>query len=172
MGLPGITDNDDVMVRLLKQIAENTGGSSSGPRTEVTIEGESAPSRVGAIDPASYVIVETDDLDGVDNGSMVTAEPGDSVVLAEFTPDTPFSVLAVGAVDEQGVQYELRADYQRTIGGRTNSPLGLINSPFSFAEATGGVVVCEQAVQYVAHYDKEATGPVDLAARLHVEVVG
>jgi len=168
-------DNDDRMVELLQKIARNTGSLDEGPDTqvqrEVNISGQGVTARTGTIDPGKYVTLESDDMDEVDEGGTVTLSPGDSAPIAYFKKGDPFAVLAIGASDEAGVSYELVADERRTIGGRTNSPLGLINKPFSFVNALGGAIVCQSSVKYVAHYDAEAIGDVELAARLHVEAV-
>ena len=166
-------DNDDLMVSLLQQIAQNTGSLGStegGDTTEVNIQGQSVTSRVGIIEPTKYTTIETDDLSGVEDGGTVTLQPGETKALVEYRGQ-PFTILAVGAVDETGVEYELKADSRQTIGGVTNSPLGLVNEPFSFVDQLGGAIPAENRVRYLASLDSDAPGPVELTARLHLEVV-
>lgn len=166
-------DADDEMLALLRQIAQNTGSLGDLDQSkEVTIEGESPASRVGMMDPRSYICVETDDLDGVDEGGTVTLEPGDTKRIVSYqTSGQPFVVLAVGANDEPDVSYKLEADNTRTVGGVTNSPLGLLNDPFSFVKNFGAAIPAEKKIAYVASLDANAPGPVELAGRLHVEVI-
>lgn len=167
MSLPQFEDNDDRMVALLEQIVKNTGGGLAQDVTQnVTFEGQTADSRVGVIPAGTYLSVETSNLEEVDDSGSITLEPGDSATLVRYTE--PCMLYAIGATDQADVQYELRID-NRAIGGRTNSPIGRINAPFSYVDALGGVLGVEQRVEYVAHYDKDATGTVDLAARLHLE---
>lgn len=164
-------DNDDEMVRLLRQIAENTGKTLKSDKDitqEITMEGESAESRVGLIPPKSYVTVETADMEYANDNGTVTLEPGDSVPLVEHA-NHPKALYAVGATDIQDVEYTLMVD-DEIIGNRTNSPLGLVNDPFSFVESLGGAIPAEDQIAYVAHYDAGASGSVNLAARIHLEL--
>jgi len=167
-----ISDNEDEAVQLLRQIAANTGDLGSlDSGDDIDIQGQSVTSRVGVIDPSSYVVLESDDLDDVDDSEAVTIQPGETEAIVRYESQVPFAVLAVGATDEAGVSYRLEADNQRTIANETNSPLGLLNSPFSFVDKVGGAVSCESSCTYYATLDPSAPSPVDVAGRLHVEVI-
>jgi len=176
----GIDDNDDEVVALLRQIANNTQAGTGGDGREVNveqtettkIEGSHSGDRVGHLKPNNLVVVETDDLEDhpVNDDGTVTVQPGQAVPLAKFRLDSPFSVLAVGASDEVDVIYQLRIDSEPAMSP-TNSPLGLINDPFSFVDAYGAALPCEKSVEYVAELSSDASGPVTLAGRLHCEVI-
>lgn len=167
MGFPGIDDNDDKMVALLQQIAENTGDLDQPDRT-INLNGQTADNRVGFIPANSFYSFETDDLDGANANGTVTLSPGDTAVLVEY--DGKGALYAVGATDKQDVEYQLEIDNQLT-GGRTNSPLGLINNPFSFVQMCGGAVPIEDKARYIASYSAGASGDITLAARMLVEVM-
>jgi len=176
-------DNFDLMVQRLgrlvelleQQELETTGtddDDSDTPVTqEVNIEGQGVSSRVGVIEPRDYIVIESDDLDDDEHNDdgTVTLQPGETKTLVRYEGD-PFALHAVGATDEAGVQYRLVAGSKRTVGGTTNSPLGLLNDPFSFGDVLGGALGIDKRIEYRATLDAEATAPVNLAGRLHVEV--
>ncbi len=169
--MTGIRDNEDRMVALLEKIASNTGGGITEEQTvtqNVEYEGQTADGRVGVIPKGSYQTVETDGMDGMEDGETITLQPGESAPLIYH--DRPCMLYAIGATDVSGVSYELRID-GRAVGGRTNSPLGTIGTPFSFVNTLGGVLGVENKVEYVAHNPADNTGQVELAARLHLEAV-
>lgn len=125
------------------------------------------------LDPSKYVIRETDDEEGVGEGGTITLQPGQSktLVSARARTDNGMAVLAVGATDEADVTYALKIDDNFTVGGRTNSPLGLVTDPHSFVEEFGAVVPANKYAEYVAYYDSNSTGEVNLTARMHVEML-
>lgn len=168
-----IDDDQDKMLDLLEVIARNTGGLSDldEVQQDVTIESSNVNNRVGSIKPRDYVVVETADMDGANDDGTVTLEPGDTVRMASFRSDSAFSVLAVGAYNQQGVEYVLRVDNDRSVGGVTQTPLGDIGAPFSFVEKAGGGVSCKKSIEYIARADADLADPVDVAARLHLEVM-
>lgn len=166
------SDNEDKMVALLEQIASNTGDLDELEQSrEVTIETESVASRVGVVEPQDYIVVESDNLDHANDDGTVSLSPGDQVVIAEWQPEFPFALLAAGATDAADVEYTLIADTDQTLGGVTSSPLGTLNDPFSFVDAIGGAPSCEKSIKYVARLDSDASSSVDIAARLHAEVM-
>lgn len=165
-------DKQDQMAATLKNIeallARQQGGrAGTGGSGGSGNEGGQIPH----LSPKNYIVRETDDMDGVPDGETVTLEPGESKPLVRFDGKR-HAILAVGAVDEPDVSYQLRLDYERTIGGRTNSPLGLMNNPFSFFNATGRTIPANQTTEYLARLDEDAASSVDLAARIHLEVLG
>lgn len=155
------------MVALLERIAENT-GSIDQPDKTINLNGQTADKRVGFIPAKSFVTVETDDLDSTNSDGTVTLSPGDTKTLVEFKDQC--AVYAVGASDKQDVEYQLEVD-RTVVGGRTNSPLGLVNDPFSFVDKLGGAIPVEKRVRYVASYDSAASGDINLAGRMMVEVI-
>lgn len=173
--IPSARDNVDRMVQLLEQIAANTGtrdradGGDGG-------HGSDGGDGIGGyarqpINPTSYRIIETSYLEDATPDGSVTLEPGEEAPIVKYDPRDGGALMALGATDEPDVRYALRFDHQHIIGGWTNSPLGLINDPFSFVNEFGVVLPAEQTVEYVARYDSTASGEVDLVGRLHVQEV-
>jgi len=182
MSPPPLRDNEDEALRLLRQIAQGVGTGTGEPQQEVDVDkttnisGQTADGRVGLIPVNGYVTLETDDLDAdsypVTTGGTVKLEPGDSVPLVEYDLRQAAAIYAIGATDEQDVEYELVVNDQKTVGGRTNSPLGVLNDPFSFVQVLGGAVPVQSSARYMAHYSASATGTIELAGRMHLEVMG
>jgi hypothetical protein len=168
-----VNDRFDQMARSLKNIeqflAQQQGLQSVGGDTIYKGQGPSAQS--GILNPSSYAVYETDDLDSVSQGGTVTLSPGESKALVRAEPNTDdgLAVMAVGANDESDVRYKLKVDEKRVVGGETNSPLGLLNDPYSFVEKFGAVVPVERRIEYIATRPASASGSVDLAGRMHVE---
>jgi hypothetical protein len=129
------------------------------------------------LDIRGYNIYETADLveagyseDAVNNDGSVTLEPGDEVPIASTgNLSNGCKLLAVGAVDETDVKYYIEIDGEQTFGGVTNSPLGTVNDPFSFAEEFGASVPVQQGVEYMASLSPNASSSVDLVSRIHVQ---
>ena len=163
-----VSDNMDEMVELLREISRNTGTPTNEVSKDIDYNGVGPDQRVGFMDANSYVTVESANEDHANDDGSVTVEPGETVPLVSYR-EGPFALAAVGATDAQDVSYALKRDDSRVVGGVTNSPLGILNRPFSFVENFGGVIPIETNVVYEAHLDESAGGPVDLAARLHVE---
>lgn len=116
-----------------------------------------------------YVVVESDDLDAVDDGGTVTVQPGETktIVRARSRGQT-MALLAVGANDESDVTYELVVDGDEVAGGTTNSPLGLLNEPFSFEDIIGGSIPANSRIEYDVTLAAGASASVEMAGRLHV----
>ena len=162
--LPGMGSEDRSMVELLAIIARNTGGLDKDD-SELPL-----PSGVRPIDPRGLVITETADLDEATADGTVTIAPGeDAVLVRQEATDGGLLLLAAGASDADDTQYYIRIDNDRTVGGLRNSPLGTINTPFSFSEMYGGLVVADQVIENRARVSDDASGPVDIAGRLHLE---
>lgn len=144
----------------------DTGGADN---TRPTIEQRWGGLRV--LSPSGFIISETSDLPNANSDGTVTLEPGDEQALVEYRSrgDTGVACLAVGANDVQDVQYGLRIDRSKVVGGRTESPLGVLNDPFSFVDSLNAVVPANDVIEYVAYYDASATGTVDMAARLYTD---
>lgn len=169
---PSVEDNDEAALQELRAIRQALQGNNPGAGTDGTVnvfQGQGVSGSVGAINPSTYQVRESDDLDTVDDGGTVTLQPGETKTLVRAENDSGLAVLALGASDEPDVQYHMKIDGNRTVGGYTNSPLGLLTDPFSFVESFGVVVPAERLVEYKATYASTATGEINLAARLHYE---
>lgn len=168
-----IDDQDDVAIALLRQLVVNTGtiDQLDGSQQEINIQGETVSSRTGTIDPTDLLIVETDDMEGANDDGTITIDPGDHATIVGYRPGWPFGILAVGASDEDDVEYQLRVDSDTPVGGTTNSPLGTVNEPFSFVDELGGAPHGEKRVDYVAYVDSDADAPVDLVGRVYLEAI-
>ncbi len=162
-GIPGMGSEDRSIIELLAIIARNTGGLDD--------DDPQLPQGTRPIDPEQLVITETADLNGTNPDGTVTIEPGEDEVIARDEAGTGLVLLAAGATDEDDTHYYIRVDYDRTVGGTRHSPLGTINTPFSFTEMYGGMIVAEHTVEYRARVSEDASGPVDIAGRLHLEVL-
>lgn len=140
-------------------------GSPTNPSTEQRWGG------LRVLSPSGFIISETSDLPEANNDGTVTLSPGEEQVLVEREArgDVGLAILAVGANDVQDVQYGLRIDRAKVVGGLTESPLGVLNDPFSFVDRLNAVVPANDVVEYVADYDANATGDVDMAARLYTD---
>jgi len=162
-----VDDAVDQMANSLKNIerflaTNDIGGGGSG----------ASGSSHRVLNPARYVVRETDDLENVASGGAITLQPGETKTLvnARALGDGGLGVMAVGAIDANDVQYQLVIDDDRVVGGTTNSPLGLFNDEFSFIEKLGGVLPAGKYVEYRATLSGNAGSPVrGLAARMHVE---
>lgn len=167
MTFPQMQDNPDEAIALLRQIAANTGTVEDDDDDPPT-----AP-EVRPIRPGTYRVVETDALesDAVNDDGTITLKPGETLDLARFSEQVPGRLLAVGATDAADVRYFVETDNQRKPGGVTNSPLGLLNDPFSFVQNYGAFIPFVNSVAYRARLPQNASSSVDLAARLHVEVI-
>lgn len=162
-------DNEDLAVQYLREIRnELRGGISTDP--------QGRPSTLAGyrlLDRSSLVVRETSDLEMANDDGSISLTPGDETAIVAHEPasDQGCFVLAVGASDEQNVSYGLRVDDNYWFGGRTESPLGSINDPFSFVDALGAMIPAVSNVEYVAVYDPTASGDIELAARLFVEEI-
>lgn len=124
-----------------------------------------------------YKAFETDDLpaagypeDIVNSNGSITLSPGDELpIVSTGKLNQGGYVLGVGATDVSGVEYYLDVDGEYEVGGRTNSPLGTINSPFSFIKEFGATVPASSSAEYVAKYGEDESGDVELVGRLHVQ---
>jgi len=122
------------------------------------------------LDPASYGVRETDDLDGVDEGGTVTLQPGETKTLVDARSRSgSLAILSVGATDQTNVSYQLVIDDKKVVGGTTNAPLGLLNDEFSFVDQFGGYIAAQRYAEYRATLDASASSSVELAARMHVQ---
>jgi hypothetical protein len=166
-----VRDSRDQMVALLQEIAANT-QEDTGPdlTQETTIEGSHSGDRVGHLQPTQYILRESDNLDNSNTDGSVTVQPGEEEALVQIDLGSPFSVLALGAQDAADMTYRLEVDGD-TVGSPTNSPLGVVTDPFSFVQSLGGAIPGEQRAVYYGKLDGSAGSSVDLAARIHGEVL-
>ncbi|MBZ6496023.1 hypothetical protein [Natrinema longum] len=168
------------MVSLLQRIAENTSDIEGGDGTESSESREDTHNhyydgQVRPMGPQQYIVSETSNLEDVNDDGSVTLEPGDEkTVVSQSLPRSSqqaLALLAIGATDETDVQWALQIDDHTVGGGWTNSPLGLVNDPFSFVDEFQAIIPAEHKIEYVARYNPAASGSVDLVGRMHTEVI-
>lgn len=171
-----VRDSVDEQTQLLRAIAHQLGAidmNAASPEVNVSmpdsLPGQAAQNR--PIHPSSLVITETSDLDEANEDGTVTLNPGEEAVIArqEARVADGMMLLAAGATDKQDAEYFLRFDNDVVVGGSRNSPLGTLNTPFSFVENYSGVPVAEDVIEYVVRYDTNASGELNIAGRMHIE---
>jgi plastocyanin len=171
MPIRGFKDLENRMVELLERIEENTREVDVSQTNE--IEGSSINERRGLLPREAIKIRETADLDpqqaALNPDGTITLSPGDRVRIAQYR-GVPHAVLAYGAVDRPEVAYSVHTDSNPAVGP-TRSPMGTINAPFSFVEHYGGAVPAQNSSAVWVERPAGATGTVDVAARLHLEVL-
>lgn len=133
------------------------------------LTGAAAGGKFDPIRPTSYRVFETSDMEAsLDNG-VIQISPGEREVFFDTGSLTsPGFLLAIGASDSQDVSYRVVVDGDRDVGGVTNSPLGTINTPFSFVNEFGGAIPVFDRVQYVASMPESAQSSAEIAARAHM----
>jgi hypothetical protein len=124
-----------------------------------------------AIHLREYTVVETSEFQDANPDGTITCPPGEETILAEYEPATDQSRVllhAMGASDNTDVRYRLR--YGSTeISFTAESPLGGINSPFSFTDSLGKPLTAGNGTVALTTLN-DGGAAVDLAARLHLEV--
>lgn len=161
----------DILENIEMLLAQQVGSDQIRIENKSDSHSDGGPSGVRLMDANRYVALETTNLDEANTNGTVTLQPGDSQALIRWDRELEVAIMAIGAVDKDDVQYEIRANHDQTVGGVTQSPLGTINDPFSFVQELGAAVPV-QTFEYVATLSQNASSPVDLAARAHMEVVG
>lgn len=159
--MSGIRDSTDEMLSLLREIAANTGGieHSQNIETAATVEN---PTRL-----SSFTVVETSQMPFSDPDGTVTLDPGESGRLVEWeaTGDQQI-VLGIGATDRSNTAYRMVTENETKF--ITYSPLGMLNSPFSFKSELGFAFPAGRMVSYEAVVSDQATEAKQFAARLFV----
>jgi len=166
-----VRDAVDEIVKELRAVRRLLGDTDlSGGGDDVDLTSVKTPRH--ALTAGSYVVAESADMKWANADGTVTVEPGDEVPLVRYDVEADAGMLlAVGATDEQDVRYRVEVDDNRTVGGKTESPLGVLNDPFSFVDKLGGAIPASRTLIYYAELDASASASVDLAARIHVEEV-
>lgn len=158
-----VLDHQERQTELLTLIAEGVGA----------LNDDQSATRAGLrpLAPAQYVLQETDNLDHANPDGTATVSPGEQVRLIDYSArsDGGVALLALGATDQSDVEYALRLDNDRILGGWTNSPLGSVNDPFSFVDAYQAFAPAQSRIEYLARLDAGASSSVDLVARAHIE---
>lgn len=132
--------------------------------------GSGVAGRDTVMDPKSYKVYETDDLEQSTDAGSVVLRPGQTkTIVSTGSVEQGVFLLGVGATDVEDVQYYVNIDDDYNPGGVTNSPLGTVNNIFSFPGTFGAVIPGAEKIEYVAHFNEDATGEVELVARLHVQ---
>lgn len=167
--LPTLGDNQQAVVDLLAIIAENTGGlDGDGTGTESDEDTPHETTIYQGFVPGNLLVTESSQMAEADGGGAITVEPGEESVLVEWEASDPMGLLAVGSTDRPDAVYSLVVDGDRKI--QTFSPLGLINTPFSFIRQMGAPFPAGTDVEYRAALSSAAEEPVQLAARLFLEL--
>lgn len=163
------TDRGDQILTELRGIRKQLGGldDEDGPGENAVWQG------LRTFKPGEWVIDETAALDEANDDGTITLNPGEQKTIAEaHHPNADaIGLLSVGAADEQNVRYFIRIDSKYVVGGVTNSPLGSVNSPFSFPDYYNAIIPADQRIEYVAQRPTNASGAVDLVARLTTQVM-
>lgn len=133
--------------------------------------GGGAGGRDTVIRPDRFEVFDTSDLDGANELGSIVMEPGEKKVLAGIEGmEQGAYIMSAGATDADDVRFALVVDGEYNVGGVTNSPLGSMNEPFSFVTRYGGVVPVTESAQYIAIYDEDGSGQVELTGRIDAEV--
>ena len=170
MSFPGFSDNSDEAIRLLREIANNTGDLDDF-ETNVTLEGDNVEERVGLVPHEATIIKETAQLDDdkTTADGAVKLSPGDEKTLCKYRGGA-HGLIATGATDRADLLYRLDVDGDVAVGP-TFGPLGTLNSPFSFVEAYGGAIPADSSSRLVARYPESGSGEVEVVGRNHIEVI-
>lgn len=132
--------------------------------------GSGAAGRDTVMDPASYMVYESSDMEDSTDAGDVVLEPGDDKAIVSTGNVSPGAfTLGVGATDIEDVRYYLWVDEEFRVGGVTESPLGTMNNIFSFPDQFGAVIPATRKIEYRARYPSDAAGTVELTGRLHVQ---
>lgn len=123
-------------------------------------------------DPSRLIINDTTSLEDANADGSITIEPGKTEKVVSYEPPQrgEFALLAVGLTDRRDVTYRLKYDGNTTIGGWTQSPLGTVNDLFSFYRVYGAMLPVKNQVTYEAKLSENASGSVDLAGEIHVQI--
>lgn len=157
------TDNFDRMVELLQDIRNLLDGQDSGSQT-----------RMAGLRPLGndYLIIETDNLPDSETTAAgeVELQPGETAAVVRYRvpADAVAAVLSLGATDRADVEYWLEVDDDSLVGGKTNSPLGTVNDPFSFVDDIQGFVPANRVVEYMVRLDENASSSTTLVGRIHL----
>ena len=149
---------------------DNVARPAIGEETALAmLTGASAGGKFDTIRPNNYNVYETSDMDEAAGNGLIQLDPGDEKVFLDTgSLDDPGFLMAIGALDANAVEYRVQVDGDRNVGGYTNSPLGSINTPFSFIDEFGGAIPVLDRVQYVAQLPEGASSSVEIAGRAHL----
>ncbi|MFC4246468.1 hypothetical protein ACFOZ7_05585 [Natribaculum luteum] len=166
MGFPKFDDSNEQMVKLLAQIAANTGSLPQGS-TQPQVQ-QSGPME---IDPRQLHVVETPLLEEANPDGTVTIEPGEEVTIAEYDTTSDFHLIAAGATNQGDVYYRIRADYEKSVaGGWRVMPMGTMGSPYSFVKELGVMFPIEEKIVYEAKLAEAAESTVDVSGKLYLKL--
>lgn len=160
----------EILENIEALLAQQSGMHPEQMRQKAETRGDGGPSGVRLMDSNRYLVLETADLDGANDDGTVTLEPGEEKTLIRYDQDATAALLALGANDAQNVIYTTRANGKKALGGKTHSPLGQVNFPFSFVDQLGAALPIE-SLEYRAKLMPDAEFDVRLAARAHLEVL-
>jgi hypothetical protein len=149
-------DNSDEMVALLEQVEQNTAGLGPTATPTEASKGESRP----------FTVSETSHQPDADADGAVTVAPGESATLASYDVVGVADLLAFGATDHGDSEYELVVDFDSRFA--TQSPLGLLNTPFSLRKELGYTYPADDKIEFKVNRASSATEAARYAGRIFV----
>jgi hypothetical protein len=147
---PQIRDSGDEALALLKKIAANTAATNDPDRQAF------ASSTFGGTGPAptpeNLVVVETSNLDDANADGAITVNDGETATVVEYENfgNQMAYLVALGAHDVLDTTYKLVVEGDERF--TTESPLGGVNSLFSFTETLGQPLPVGSRVRYDVTY--------------------
>jgi len=163
---------------LLWYLLDDDGGTQTVVR-DVGADSESTNAQQqGLIDPQSYIIRTTEDLDAVadnDIGSLArSADPDSTVTIARFDPGYPFALLAVGTWTTFGEntidgEFQLFVDDER-IDDYPTADFGSLEDPFSFPDTLGAGIRCDRSAE-IRFWNYDENNSNGAGAVIHAEVI-
>lgn len=161
------TDNFDRMVELLQDIRNILDGEGDSTNTQGPA---GLPTGLRPLTRSVYQIRETSDLpdDALNSNDAVEVQPGETKTIVRHEVKGTAALMAVGATDAADCEYWVAVDEEVAGGGRTNSPLGSINDPFSYVDTLEGYVPANLRVEYKVRLDSSATSSVELVGRMYL----
>jgi len=162
----GVDENDVIVIKEENNVARPALGQQSAL---AMLTGAAAGGKFNPIQAERYRVYETSEMEAAGDNGLIQVDPGERVTFFDTGPlNDPGFLMAIGATDEMDVEYRVEVDGDRSVGGFTNSPLGSINTPFSFIDEFGGAIPVFDRVQYTAQIPRESNSSAELAARAHL----
>ena len=122
----------------------------------------------GGIPAGRLLVHETSIQSDSDDDGTVEVPPGEERDVVRWDREAPIHLFALGTNDAPDLRFRLVVDEE--IIADTASPLGTINSPFSFADNYNGPIEADDMV--AIRVENEGNSSRQMAGRLHMEVVG
>ncbi len=166
-----IDDDIDKIVQELQLIRKSLGDRNVDLDQELDVQtSRSSSGEDGKSLNSKIQIFETSDMNDINSGQSVTIPSGERerVVYYEVPSGKRAKILALGAIDRNGLEYALFVDGQKQLTDWHESPLGMYGDEFSFVDKLNGYFTAETDLTYKA---KNTTGsPIDTVGRVFVEL--